>query len=218
MNETNEQADVTPEPPPGAPIPTPQPRIPEQMPLIASGSTIMYPQQLMPVLATEEHDVEAIGQAAAAETKMLGVFAQQQDADGAYEGDLCQRGTAATIVRMARTPDGTVHAILQGIGRIRLKGLEQEQPWLIGKVERLRERVERSPGLQAAMKDAIEAFVRVVNLSENLPAELATAVSNIADPSALSDFIAANLHLDPEQRYAVLEEVDVNKRPEKVRE
>jgi ATP-dependent Lon protease len=68
------------------------------------------------------------------------------------------------------------------------------------------------------MQDAISIFIRVVNLSDNVPQELATAVSNLTDPSALADFIAANLQLQPEERYAVLEELNVNKRLAKVLE
>ena len=52
----------------------------------------------------------------------------------------------------------------------------------------------------------------MVNLSDTLPQELAAAVSNLGDPSALADFIAANLHIKTEERYAILEELDVNKR------
>ncbi len=44
----------------------PQVRVPEAIPVIGSGSTVMYPQQLMPVLATEEKDIKAIDDAAAA--------------------------------------------------------------------------------------------------------------------------------------------------------
>ncbi len=41
-------------------------RIPDEIPLIGSGSTVMYPQQLMPVLATEEREIKAVDDAAAA--------------------------------------------------------------------------------------------------------------------------------------------------------
>ncbi len=215
MSETIEQPQTGAEKPKSA-VPTPQVRVPELIPLIPAGSTVMYPQQLMPVLATEARDIEAIGEAAASEAKMLGVFAQRAQTDGNYEGDLLPMGTAASIVRMAKAPDGTVHAILQGAGRIKLAALEQSEPCLLGRVERLKERVERGSVLEAAMQEAAASFVRVINLSENLPQELGAAVANITDPSALSDFIAANLQLQPEERYAILEELNVNKRLAKV--
>ena len=189
-----------------------RPRIPELLPLIPGGGTVMYPQQLLPLLATDEIDVKAVGEAAASEAKMVGVFPQHVLDDERYEGDLYQLGTAATIVRMATAPDGTVHAILQGVGRIKLLGLEQAEPWIVGRIERLGETVDRSAGLDALIGEIREGFVRIVTLSETLPQELAAAVGNLGDPSALADFIAANLQIRTEQRYAVLEELNVNKR------
>jgi ATP-dependent Lon protease len=195
-----------------AQAPSVQPGIPEVLPLIPGGSTVMYPQQLLPLLATDEQDIKAVGEAAGSEAKMVGVFTQHLLADDRYEGDLYQLGTAATIVRMATAPDGAVHAILQGVGRIRLLGLQQKEPWIVGRIERLSEKVERSSGLETLITDVRDGFVRVVTLSDTLPQELATAVSNLGDPSALADFIAANLHIKTEERYAILEELDVNKR------
>src|SRR3989338_11631511 len=87
----------------GPPEEKPQVRIPECIPVIGSGSTVMYPQQLMPVLATEEKDIKAIDHAAAAEAKIVGLFSQQPGAEeGRYDGELNPIGTAATIVRMAK--------------------------------------------------------------------------------------------------------------------
>jgi ATP-dependent Lon protease len=189
-----------------------RPRIPELLPLIPGGGTVMYPQQLLPLLATDELDIKAVGEAAATEAKMVGVFPQHVLDGDRYEGDLYQLGTAATIVRMATAPDGTVHAILQGVGRIKLLGLEQAEPWIVGRIQRLGETVDRSAGLDALMAEIREGFVRIVTLSETLPQELAAAVGNLGDPSALADFIAANLQIGTEERYAVLEELNVNKR------
>ncbi len=193
-------------------IPSARPRIPELLPLIPGGGTVMYPQQLLPLLATEEQDIKAVSEADSSDAKMVGVFPQHLLEDERYEGDLYQLGTAASIVRMATTPDGNVHAILQGVGRIKLLGVEQIEPWIVGRIERLSETIERSNGLETLMGNVRDGFVRAVTLSETLPQELAAAVSNLGDPSALADFIAANLHIRTEERYAVLEELNVNKR------
>jgi len=194
------------------------PRVPDVLPVLPSGPNIMYPQQLMPVLATEERDIRAIDEAASSPAKMLAVFSQEPAEDGNYEGGFRQIGTAATIVRMAKAPDGSVHAILQGAARVRLAALQDEEPVPRARVEVLREQPERDLQMEALTREVVESFVRVVRLSDTLPAELETAVANIADPAALGDFIAANLALKPEQRYEVLQELNARARLETVRE
>jgi ATP-dependent Lon protease len=188
-------------------------RVPDVIPLIGSGSTVMYPQQLMPVLATEERDIKAVDDAAAAEVQVLGLFAQKAGPqEGQYDGELHDVGTAASIVRMAKAPDGTVHAILQGAARIRLQDLVQSEPWMRGRVQRLEDKVKMNLEAEALMRNAVAAFQHIVEMSDALPKELATAVDNLSEPSSLADFIAANLHITPEQRQRVLEELDAQKR------
>jgi len=190
----------------------PQGTVPERIPIILSASTVMYPQQLMPVLATQQRDIQAIDNAASTEAKVLGVFPQQATKEGVYDGPPCPIGTAAAIVRMAKAPDGSVHAILQGISRIELKGTAPADGWTEGQVQQLEDVVERGLELEALMRDVVKTFQRVVSLSETMPNELTAAVTNVTDPSALADFVAANLALKTEQRYAVLAELNVNKR------
>ncbi len=207
MNETaQEPADAA------GPAQLPAAGIPQVVPAIPSGSTVMYPQQLVPVLATEARDIRAIDEAASSEDKTLAIFAQASTGDGRHEGEMLPFGTIATIVRMAKAPDGSVHAVLQGVSRVHLVSVEQQEPWVRIRVERLPEELERNLDMEARVREATEAFIRAVNLADNLPQELTTAVANVTEPSALADFIAANLHLKPEERYAVLAEMNVKKR------
>ena len=191
-------------------------RIPDVIPVIPSGNTIVYPQQLMPVLASEERDVKAIDSAASSPGKMLAIFSQEAAEGGELSAGekpdalrFRQVGTAATVVRMAKSPDGSVHAILQGGSRIRLAAIESAGPPIMVRVQRLLDEGERSLEIEAVMRDCVERFLRVVNLSDTLPSELGTAVSDINDPSALADFISANLPLKPEDRYEVLAQLNV---------
>ena len=119
---------------------------------------------------------------------MLAIFSQDTDPppenNVPAEGDaprFREIGTAATVVRMAKSPDGSVHAILQGAARIRLVGIENVGPPITARVQRLLDEGERSLELEAVMRDAVERFLRVVSLSDTLPNELGTAVADITD-------------------------------------
>ncbi|MGD0205501.1 MAG: LON peptidase substrate-binding domain-containing protein, partial [Dehalococcoidia bacterium] len=188
-------------------------RVPDVLPVLASGGTVVYPSQLIPVFADQEKDTRAIDEAAASTVKMVGIFAQKTDEEGRYQSDLHGVGTAAAIMRMAKAPDGTIHAILQGVSRIRLLSLEQEEPWLRARVEPVKETAEQNLELEALSRNALSLFEKIVEMAENIPNELALAAANIPEPGALADFIAANLiHAKPEERQTILEASDVNQR------
>jgi len=186
-------------------------RVPEVLPVLPSGATIVYPFQLVPILAVQEQDIRAIDEAAASPAKMVGIFAQMPTEDGHYHGELYEIGTAALVARMVKAPDGSINAILQGVARIRLLSIEQAEPWMRARVERLPEVVDRDLEVEALARSAVALFQRIAELSE-LPQELAMTVANIPDPGALADFVASNVRLKPEDRQAVLKTADVRER------
>ena len=192
--------------------------LPDDLPVIASGSTVLYPQQLVPIVATEERDVKAIDEAASSEAKLLVVLPQEMVDGGKYEGGPREVGATATIVRMAKAPDGSIHAILQGLGRVRVVKLAEDKAWLRAEVEALVETGDRTAEVEAMVRDVLKTFDEVVDMSDSMPAELKSAAEGMSDTSTLSDFIAGNLKLKPEDRYQVLVELDVNKRLSMVRD
>ncbi|MCH7484554.1 MAG: endopeptidase La, partial [Chloroflexi bacterium] len=199
-----------------APGPAPRPEelvLPDVMPVIPSGTNVVYPQQLMPIMAVDEGDKRAIDEAASSEGKLVAIFSEPDDDEGSKGGlRLRDVGTVATIVRMAKAPDGSVHAILQGRARIRLVAVESEGPPVRARVEALDDEGGADPKAEAVMREASAAFVRAANLSDAMPSEIAAAVGDIREPAALADFIAANLPLKPVDRYQVLAELNVGRR------
>ncbi|MCH7810149.1 MAG: LON peptidase substrate-binding domain-containing protein, partial [Chloroflexi bacterium] len=141
--------------------------LPDVMPVIPSGTNVVYPQQLMPVMAVEERDKRAIDEAASSEGKLLAIFSEPDDDEGSKGGlRLRDVGTVASIVRMAKAPDGSVHAILQGRARIRLVAVEGEGPPVHARVEALDDEGGADLRAEAVMREASEAFVRAANLSD----------------------------------------------------
>ncbi|GAG82118.1 unnamed protein product, partial [marine sediment metagenome] len=53
-------------------------------------------------------------------------------------------------------------------------------------------------------------------MSPNVPEEASVLLENIENPSALADFLAANLNLDTAEKQKLLEELDATKRLEKI--
>src|SRR6201999_94616 len=62
------------------------------------------------------------------------------------------------------------------------------------------------------MRNVQQTFTRIIEEVPYLPEELQMAVANLDDPSALAHLIAGALRIKPEEKQALLEEVDVAKR------
>jgi len=190
----------------------PQIQIPDVLPVLRTGASILYPAIVVPLMTAEPADVQAVDDAVTNGNRIVAVLAQQQSPSGAYDGDLQTVGTAAQILRMAKAPNGTLQALIQGIARIRVLDVEQREPWTRVRVERIEETAKPSTELEAGVRSVGNLFQKVVAASEAIPDELAAAVAQINQPGNLADFIAANAGLKPEDRQAVLAAADVTER------
>ncbi len=188
--------------------------IPEIMPVIPS-SDVIYPSMVVPMAITDEKTIRVIDEAATGD-KIVGLFAQQPGVEQPPPANLYKVGTAASILRMFKMPDGSVRVFIQGICRIGIINFVQTEPYLKAMVGRIVERVEKTPELEAVRQNLLTAFQKIVSSAPNLPNELAVAAINLPDPGNLADFVAAHLNLSLQEQQEILETEDVKKRLEKV--
>ncbi|MCX8125772.1 MAG: endopeptidase La [Dehalococcoidia bacterium] len=188
--------------------------IPEVVPVIPS-TDIIYPSMIVPMATAEKKTVRLVDEAATGD-KIIGIFAQRPGTEQPPPANLYRVGTAATILRMLKMPDGSVRAFIQGICRIGLIDFVQTEPYLKARVGRIVERVEKTPELEALRQNILAAFQKIVSSSPNLPNELAIAAMNLPEPGNLADFVAAHINLSLQEQQEILETEDVKKRLEKL--
>ena len=189
--------------------------IPEELPVLPSGENVLFPAITVP-LATQEQRVVQLIDAALAENKIIGVFAQRAGAGPPTSDSLYSIGSAALIARMLKLPDGSIRAFLQGLARIRLREITQTEPYIKARVEVVEEKIEKTTELEALMRNLLTLFQKVVELAPSLPAELGVAAMNISEPGDLADFTAAYISLKREEGQEILETLDVTERIKKV--
>ncbi|MBI2917007.1 MAG: endopeptidase La [Chloroflexi bacterium] len=190
-----------------------KPGLPRELPVIPSGDNILFPFLIAPISAADEATIRLID-AVVSGDKMVALFAEKEPLSETGEpGDgLYTFGTAANVARMFRMPDGSVRAFLQGVGRVRLLRITQREPFLKAEVEEALEVVENNTELEAAARNVLGLFQKVVDLAPNLPAEVAAAAANVPEPGMLADFVAAHINLKAAERQQVLEALVVSQR------
>ena len=128
---------------------------------------------------------------------------------------------AGIIEAEERYPDGRYDIVVRGLARVRLvEELPMSKLYREFRAEILEDRL--PAGGAAALEGELEALRQIVyELSTKLPKEsgapqLAEAVSQMKEPSAIVDLVAAAAVSDPGTRQEVLEQLDVSKRLEMV--
>jgi ATP-dependent Lon protease len=189
--------------------------LPSNLAVLPSRDAVLYPSMLLPLQVAEHPWVQLLNDAVSAR-QPVGLFLQPTP-----EAEMRTVGTAANIVRLLKLPDGSLQVLLQGAARIRLGEPTQQEPYARAHIEVLAEVTpDGEPGveLEGLIRNLQGLFRRLVQLSPVLPDEMAIAADNLDDAARLSDFVAANIDLESEQRQEVLEELDPIARARRVTE
>jgi ATP-dependent Lon protease len=189
--------------------------IPDVLPILPLRSAVVFPHAVVPLAAGRPSSVRLI-EAAAQHGRLIGTVLQRdptQDAPGA--DGLHPVGTLAMIHRVFKQPDGTVRLVVQGVGRFRMGGVVEQDPYLRARIEPLADEGPAAQDLEAEalVRSATALFEKVVSLSPSLLDELPGVVANAEGGSALADLIAASLPTLPlPLKQEVLETIDVKRR------
>ena len=191
-------------------------KIPQELPILPIKGTIVFPLIIVPLVAVKERAIRLIDDALAGD-KILGLVAQKnQKKDVPGKGDIYKVGTAASIAKMLRFPDGSLRLLVQGLARIKIKEFTQEKPYLKAKVDIIEEKWKKGVKVEALMRNTISMFQKLIELSPHLPEELEAIVINIEEPGRLADFIVANLNFDLEDKQKILEALNPVERLQKL--
>src|SRR5262249_1125302 len=123
--------------------------------------------------------------------RLLALVAQRDATQDPGPDDLRRIGTVGMIHQLARTPDGGIRLMVQGIERIRIVDWAGTEPYLVARIERLRDQVTESTEIDALRRAVVDVFRRLVEASSELPAEIAVAAENLADPRHVAYFVAS---------------------------
>jgi len=191
--------------------------IPELIPILPLRNAVAFPGTVMPLNIGRHKSKQAVD-TALSDNKLIGVLAQRNpEIEDPESSDLYEWGTIALILKLLRMPDGDQTIVTQGLVRFHVLEFTQTQPYLVARISAHADpHVESNTEIDALVHNVRQMARRVIDLSPNVPDEAAMVLSNISEPGALSDFLAANLNLSTPQKQQILETLDVKARLKKV--
>ena len=191
---------------------TSRPELPERVGVLPLRDTVVFPDMVVPLNVGQERSVELINEVLRGDRTIAMVASRNPEIESPGPEELYEIGVIGVVARMIRVPDGTLRVLIQGGSRVRIEGWVATEPYLVAEVSEAPDIVNQSPELTALMRNVQQTFSNIVEQVPYLPEELQIMVANVEDPSALANLIAGALRLKPEEKQALLEELDVSKR------
>ena len=178
--------------------------------------TVVFPYLVVPLVVTEQKYARLIDDTLMS-GKVIGLFAQKSTAvEHPTAEDIYQVGTAASILKMLRFPDGSVRFLVQGLARAKIRSFVKTEPYPLAKIEVIEDKLEKNVELEALVRNVLDILKKVVDLAPYLSEELQVSAINTEDPNRLADLIASNLNINVAQKQELLETFDTKERLRKV--
>src|SRR4051794_23149913 len=186
--------------------------LPHVLPVLPIRNIVVFPGTVMPLNVGRQKSKALLDEVMPGD-KIVGVCTQKvADIEDPAYSDLYTVGCACVILKLFKLPDGNQSIIVHGLTRFRLLSVEQTDPFMTGRIEVLEDHLVTGPSLDALVASVRQQADRVIELSPNTPDEAAQVLNSITNPSALADFLAANVQADSAEKQRMLEELDVEKR------
>lgn len=190
-------------------------RINRVQPLIPIKEAIIFPNLIVPLHISRKSSKMALHEAMAG--KKILVFAAQRDSsdEEPKTTDVYSFGCAAKVLQILNMPDESLRVIVQGLRRVEIKSFIEEKPFFRVKVKPCEEIVPDAD-YKSLMKVVVNKFKQMLEMGKFIPPDILIAVLNIKKPGHISDVVSFYLTLSMEEKEEILEELDVEKRIQKV--
>ena len=187
-----------------------------RLPLIPLRGLMVFPHMVLHFDVGRARSVAALEQAMMEDQQVFLVAQSDGDAEEPTLDDLCRVGTVAAIKQVLNLSGDTIRVLVEGQQRAFLRAIAQEDPYWIADVEIPVQELPDTPETEAMVRATHDLFEEYARASMRVSGETLRSVSEVDRPDQLADIIAANVLTRVEDRQAILEEIDVEKRLEKL--
>ena len=184
------------------------------LPMIPLRGLMVFPHMVLHFDVGRARSVSALEQAMVEDQQIFLVAQKDGETENPGVEDLCQVGTVASIKQVLNLPGDSIRVLVEGLQRAFLRAVTQEDPCWEADVEVPAQEMADTPETQALVRTTHELFEEYAQASMRVSGETLRSVSDVDRPDQLADIIAANVLTRVEDRQAILEEIDVERRLE----
>ena len=188
-----------------------------ELPILATRNIAIFPGVISPVIIGRKQSLNLLDKLRKHNDAAFAVFCQKdQEVENPEGKDLFEYGVYAKLVKVLEMPDpgNNLTAIIQGLGRCRLKSITRTMPFMLGEVCPAMEDVpkENDKEFATAMEDMRSTTLNYIRMNEDLPDESQFALNNISNNVIAVDFVCTNLPFSIEDKELLISTGSIKER------
>lgn len=188
-----------------------------ELPILATRNIAIFPGVISPVIIGRKQSLNLLDKLRKHNDAAFAVFCQKdQEVENPEGKDLFEYGVYAKLVKVLEMPGpgNNLTAIIQGLGRCRLKSITHTMPFMLGEVCPAMEDMpkENDKEFATAMEDMRSTTLNYIRMNEDLPDESQFALNNISNNVIAVDFVCTNLPFSIEDKELLISTGSIKER------
>ena len=188
-----------------------------ELPILATRNIAIFPGVISPVIIGRKQSLNLLDKLRKHNDAAFAVFCQKdQEVENPEGKDLFEYGVYAKLVKVLEMPGSgnNLTAIIQGLGRCRLKSITRTMPFMLGEVCPAMEDMpkENDKEFATAMEDMRSTTLNYIRMNEDLPDESQFALNNISNNVIAVDFVCTNLPFSIEDKELLISTGSIKER------
>jgi len=175
------------------------------LPLLPLRDIVIFPHMVAPLFVGREKSVNALTDAMNNDKSVFLATQIKAGVDNPGEKDISSIGTIGKVLQLLRLPDGTVKALVEGSSRGKITRFLDEDSFFRVEVKPVLEMEVEPAKIVALRRAVIDVFEQYAKLDKNISKDLIRNVSDLENPSQLSDTVAAHFNFKIEDKQKLLE-------------
>ena len=187
---------------------------PDEVPILPVRNLVLFPGVVSPILIGRDSSM-ALVKYAEKKHAIIGIVCQRDpEVEKPIFEDLHEYGVYAKVVKELSLPNGNVTALVQGLGRMRLKSIITTRPYLKGLAEAANEDLPDSKDreFRTAMEDMRSMVNDYVQKNDEVPDEATFAVRNIDNNVMALNFTCSNMPFSIKEKIELLSANSIKER------
>lgn len=187
------------------------------LPLLALRGLVVFPEMVLHFDVGRKKSMLALNEAMSADQTIFLVTQRDLRDDEPDADALYKIGVVAKIRQVLRLPGDNVRVLVEGLYRAKMQEITGVDPYYTANVrECVTRRVAEDISVQALLRKCRDSFENYSTLAPKISPDILLGVSAADNIDHLSDYIASNILLPPEEKQQLLETLDPEKRIEKL--
>lgn len=186
-----------------------------ELPLLALRGLVVFPGMVLHFDVGRKKSIQALNEAMADNQTIFLVTQRDMKDDEPNAEELYPIGVVAKIRQVLKLPGDNIRILVEGLYRARLQSILQTEPYYTAKTrECIEHHIADDFRKQALLRECRSGFETYAELAGKISPDVCMGVSTAEDISFLSDYIASNILLPPEEKQRILEKIHPEKRME----